>query len=93
MIAELWLYALGALAVLVPCGAEPRCLRTFPPYSYQFERLGPPAAVGEALLNTIASRGLVFTPVFIFALYGGQLAAASGWSQVSNRIAGILAAH
>jgi hypothetical protein len=99
---RLWFYALGALAVLVPYAAQNLSAygNVFPPYSYQlFERLGTPAAVGEALLGTLISpnRGLfVFTPVFIFALYGGQLAAArGGWilRNLEPYLLGILAAH
>lgn len=99
---RLWLYALGALAVLVPFAAQNLTAygNVFPPYSYQlFERLGTPGAVGEALLGTLISpnRGLfVFTPVFIFAVYGGQLAVArGGWimRNLEPYLLGILAAH
>jgi hypothetical protein len=69
-------YLAGGLAVLVPFGLHNWATygNLFPPYSYQlFERLGTPSQVGEALIGTLLSpnRGLfVFTPVFLFSIWG-----------------------
>ena len=74
-----WLFAAGALVVLVPFVLHNRLTygNVLPPYSYQlFERLGTPRSVGEALAGTLVSpsRGLfVFTPLFVFSLYGAYL--------------------
>lgn len=76
---RIWLYAAGSLAVFVPYGIQNWLTygNVFPPYSYQlFERLATPAAFAEALLGTLISpnRGLfVFTPVFLFSVFGGYL--------------------
>jgi hypothetical protein len=96
------LYALGVLAVLLPYGALNWHLygNLFPPYSYQlFERLGSPAAIGEGLVGTIVSpgRGLfVFTPVFLFSVYGAYVAMARGAASLRSLepyLAAIVVAH
>jgi hypothetical protein len=54
----------------------------FPPYSYQlFERFGTPREITQGLVGTLISpnRGLfVFTPLFLFSLYGAYLAVRGG---------------
>jgi hypothetical protein len=70
-----WLYVSGALLVLLPYCAQNWLTygNVFPPYSYQlFERLGTPAAIGEALVGTLFSpgRGLfIFTPFLLFTVF------------------------
>ena len=87
---RIWAYGVGALIVLVPYFADnlANYASLFPPYSFQlFERLATPAAVGEALVGTLVSpnRGLfVFTPVFLFAVYGAQQAVAGGGVRRQN---------
>jgi len=99
---RIWAYAVGGLAVLVPYGIQNLTAygNFFPPYAYQlFERLGTPAAVGEALIGTLISpnRGLfVFTPIFLFAVYGAYLAATQRGLNGANLdlyIMGILLSH
>jgi len=99
---QAWLYALGSLVVLVPYAAQNWAAygNIFPPYSYQlFERLGTLLAVGEAMPGTLLSpnRGLfVFTPIFLFSIYGGYAAAKDGgWNRVNLDLylIGILLAH
>ena len=99
---QAWLYALGSLVVLVPYAAQNWAAygNIFPPYSYQlFERLGTLLAVGEAMPGTLLSpnRGLfVFTPIFLFSIYGGYAAAkGGGWNRVNLDLylIGILLAH
>jgi hypothetical protein len=73
---RIWAYAAGALVVLVPYLVSNfvNYGKLLPPYSFQlFERLATPSEFGAALVGTLVSpnRGLfVFTPVFLFALYG-----------------------
>jgi hypothetical protein len=99
---RIWAYATGSLVVLMPYFLEnlANYSSMFPPYSFQlFERLGTPAAVGEALLGTLISpnRGLfVFTPVFLFAVYGAHRATAEGGFRRDNLalyLIGILLSH
>jgi hypothetical protein len=87
---RIWAYAAGALVVLVPYFVDNLASYSslFPPYSFQlFERLGTPAAVGEALVGTLLSpnRGLfIFTPVFAFAVYGAGREIARGGIRREN---------
>jgi hypothetical protein len=80
--AYFWLFVAGTLLVLLPFVLQNWVTygNALPPYSYQlFERLGTPASVGEALAGTLISpsRGLfVFTPLFVFSIYGACLVAA-----------------
>ena len=99
---SIWAYGAGALVVLVPYFADnlANYANLFPPYSFQlFERLATPAAFGEALVGTLVSpnRGLfVFTPVFLFAIYGARLTMARGAGQsqkLSLFLAAILVSH
>ncbi|HEY5984218.1 MAG TPA: hypothetical protein VIU38_12175 [Anaerolineales bacterium] len=75
-----WAFLLGGLVVLVPYVAANLAAygNIFPPYSYQlFERLATPPVFAEALAGTLVSpnRGLfIFTPVFLFSVYGAVLA-------------------
>ena len=74
-----WLYALGLGLILVPYLILNWLTyqNILPPYSYQlFERLAPPKVFGEALAGTLISpaRGLlIFSSVFLFAIYGAYL--------------------
>ncbi len=74
-------YVLGVVSILIPYIIQNWMTyhNLFPPYSYElFERLASPAVFGEALLGTLVSpgRGLfVFTPIFLFCMYGVYLAA------------------
>jgi len=97
-----WIFVLGALLVLVPYIADNLLLygNLLPPYSYQlFERLGTPAAIGVALAGTLVSpnRGLlVFTPLFLFSLYGGWISVKKGGFRTNNLslyMVGILVVH
>lgn len=73
---QVWLYVVGAAVVFIPYLIQNRITygNLFPPYSYQlFQRLATPAEFREALAGTLVSpaRGLfIFSPVFLFALYG-----------------------
>lgn len=73
---RIWVYALGVACVLIPYIVQNWISydNAFPPYSYQlFERLATPGTFLEGLAGTLISpaRGLfVFTPVFLFSLYG-----------------------
>jgi hypothetical protein len=73
------LYIGGALLVLVPFAVQNWLTygNILPPYSYQlFERFGSPSQVLQALAGTLVSpnRGLlVFTPVFLFSIWGAGL--------------------
>jgi hypothetical protein len=75
------MYVLGVSSVLIPYIMHNWATyqNVFPPYSYQlFERMASPGVFGEALLGTLVSpgRGLfVFTPIFLFCIYGAYLAA------------------
>ena len=75
------LYAVGVAGVLIPYAIHNWLTyqNVFPPYSYQlFERMASPGIFGEALIGTLISpgRGLfVFTPIFLFSIYGAYLAA------------------
>jgi len=95
-------FVLGGLMILLPYWIHNWTTYGdfFPPYSYQlFERLATPTATAEALAGTLVSpnRGLfVFTPVFLFLVYGGYLAIARGGLKRENLdlyIAGILLGH
>jgi hypothetical protein len=97
-----WAFAAGAAVVLVPYFSDNllNYANLFPPYSFQlFERLGTPAAIGEALVGTLLSpnRGLfIFTPVFLFAPYGAARAIAAGGFRRQNLalyLAAILLSH
>ena len=74
-----WLYALGLALILVPYVILNWLTyqNILPPYSYQlFERLATPKVFVEALAGTLVSpaRGLlIFSPVFLFAIYGAYL--------------------
>lgn len=87
---QVWHYALGGLAVLVPYVAANLLTygNAFPPYSYQlFERLGTLPEVLDGLAGTLVSpnRGLfVFTPVFLFSIGGACLSIKSGGSGRDN---------
>jgi hypothetical protein len=99
---RIWMFALGGLLVLVPYWVQNWITYgdIFPPYSYQlFERLATPIATVEALAGTLVSpnRGLlVFTPIFLFAIYGAYLTIARGGFGRTNLhlyILGILVSH
>lgn len=76
---ELWLYVVGLTLVLVPYVLQNWLTygNPLPPYSYQlFERLSTPQTFAEGLAGTLISpsRGLfVFTPLFLFSIYGAYL--------------------
>jgi hypothetical protein len=98
----IWLYISGALLVLLPYCAQNWLTygNVFPPYSYQlFERLGTPAAIGEALVGTLFSpgRGLfIFTPfllVAVVAAYKSVRKQASPFASLDIYLIGILLAH
>ncbi|HET6845387.1 MAG TPA: hypothetical protein VFH29_01050 [Anaerolineales bacterium] len=99
---RMWAYAAGAAVVLVPYSADNviNYSNLFPPYSFQlFERLGTPAQVGEALVGTLVSpnRGLfIFTPLFLFSIYGAIRSVAVGGLKRQNLglyLAAILVSH
>ncbi len=87
---QTWFYAAGVLVVLIPYVTQNWVVyqNLFPPYSYQlFERLATPATFGEGLAGTLISpgRGLfVFTPVFLFSIWGAVLAIRKGGFSASN---------
>ena len=76
---QVWLYVLGAGVILVPYVFQNWLTygNLLPPYSYQlFERLATPKIFAEGLAGTLMSpgRGLfIFTPVFLFSIYGAYL--------------------
>jgi hypothetical protein len=76
---QLWLYAAGVFLMLLPYILQNWLTyrNPLPPYSYQlFERLGTPKAFAEGLAGTLISpaRGLlIFSPLFLFAIYGAYL--------------------
>lgn len=99
---SVWLYVLGALLVLLPYCAQNWLTygNLFPPYSYQlFERLGTPAAIGEAIVGTLFSpgRGLfVFTPFLLFAVFAAFRSVhnqALPFANLDIYLLGILLAH
>jgi hypothetical protein len=99
---RVWAYALGGLAILLPFAILNLTAygNIFPPYSYQlFERLGEPSAIPEALVGTLLSpnRGLfIWTPVFLFSVYGAVLAVRHGGGRRANLnlyLAGIILSH
>jgi hypothetical protein len=87
---RVWAFVAGALVVLLPYFLDNLVNygNLFSPYSFQlFERLATPAAFGEALVGTMLSpnRGLfIFTPVFIFAIYGAYRLIAVGGLRRQN---------
>jgi hypothetical protein len=95
-------YVLGAAVIMIPyvAGNWLTYANPFPPYSYQlFERLATPAAFAEALAGTLISpgRGLfVFTPVFLFSLYGVYLLHRRGallFTSLELYLVGVIASH
>jgi hypothetical protein len=95
-------YVLGTMVILIPYAVQNWLAYSniFPPYSYQlFERLGTPADIAQGLVGTLVSpsRGLfVFTPLFLFSLYGAYLAVArreTPLSRLNPYLIGIVVAH
>jgi hypothetical protein len=96
------LFIAGALVVLVPFAIQNwfTYSNILPPYSYQlFEKLGSPAEVTQALAGTLISpnRGLfVFTPLFLFSLWGAYLSLggrAPSESGIDLFLVGIVISH
>ncbi len=98
---QVWLYVLGVLLILIPYIAQNwlTYANPLPPYSYQlFERLATARVFAEGLAGTLVSpaRGLfVWTPVFLFSIYGAYLRIKGRLSRANLDlyVAGIVAAH
>ncbi len=76
---QVWLYIAGLAVILIPYVVQNWVTygNLFPPYSYQlFERFSTPSVFLEGLAGTLISpaRGLfIFSPVFLFSIYGAVL--------------------
>jgi hypothetical protein len=98
---QLWLYALGLALVLIPYTFQnwANYRNIFPPYSYQlFERLATPRVFAEALVGTLISpaRGLlIFSSIFLFAIYGAyvRLRHNVSFANLDCYLAGIVLTH
>ncbi len=98
---QVWLYIAGLAVPFVPYIVQNWLTygNLFPPYSYQlFERLSTPAVFFEGLAGTLVSpaRGLfIFSPLFLFAIYGAYLRLKGRFSlaNVNVYLAAIVVAH
>ncbi len=98
---QVWLYVVGLAVIFIPYVVQNWLTygNLFPPYSYQlFERFSTPSVFLEGLAGTLISpaRGLfIFSPVFLFAVYGAYLRL-KGRLSLSNPnlyLASIIVAH
>jgi hypothetical protein len=96
------LYIAGLALVLMPFMLQNWLIyaNILPPYSYQlFEKLGAPNQILQALAGTLISpnRGLlVFTPLFLFSIWGAWLSVsgrAPSASAIDPYLVGILVSH
>jgi hypothetical protein len=96
------LFIAGTVVALAPFAIQNWLVYAdlLPPYSYQlFERLGSPAEVAQALGGTLVSpnRGLlVFTPLFLFSVWGAYLSLrgrSRATSAIDPYLVGIVVSH